>query len=217
MPITFENDNDVIIYALACIISHARRTQQILVAHCVWWLALIIGLEQGLVSHIDKLQGQDNTISQEQLPREVSATPRDLAEDRRVNQGFDHTEQFLEESRWLREIAALKNSQGMTVGRINPLKKTKQSLRIAKRISKDVATDKGKDCTKTEGIDVSEISRRKVAGECLRCPWPCDRKGNHRVKDCARWIKLDKGTALFPKDRNNQKPSESSEEEWSCG
>jgi len=104
-----------------------------------------------LVSYIDILHGQDNTISQEQPPREVSATPRDLAEDRRVNQVLDCTEQFLEESKRLREIAALKNSEGTM------LKKTKKSLRIAKRISKDVATDKGNDCSKTEGIDVSEI------------------------------------------------------------
>jgi len=207
MPITFENDNDVIIYALECVISHARRTQQIFMAHCVWWLASIIGLEQGLVSHIDKLQGQDNTISQEQLPQEVSATPRDLAEDQRENQVLDCTEQFLEESKRLREIAALKNSEGTT------LKKIKKTLRIAKRISKDVATNKGKDCSKMEGIDVSEISRRKAAGECLRCAWPCDRKGNHRVKDCHRQIKLHKGTALFSKDRNYQKTIESSEEE----
>jgi len=151
-------------------------------------------------------------ISQE-LPREVSAIPRDLVEDRLVNQVLDCTEQFLEESRWLRELAALKNSEGMTVGRFYPLKKIKKILRIAKRMFKDVATDKGKDCNKTEGIDVSEISRRKAAGEWLRCAWPGDRKGNHRVKDCRRRIKLDQGTALFPKDRNYQKPTESSEEE----
>jgi len=130
-----------------------------------------------------------------------------------VNQELDYTEQFLEESRRLREIAALKNSEGMTVGRIYPLNKIKKTLSIAKRISKDVATNKGNDCSKTGGIDDSEISTRKAAGEYSRCAWPCDRKGNHRVNDCRRRIKLDKGTALFPKDRNYQKPTESSEEE----
>jgi len=68
MPITFQNDNDVTIYALEWVISHARRTQQIFVAQCVWWLASINGLEQGLVSHIDRLQAQEDTILQEQLP-----------------------------------------------------------------------------------------------------------------------------------------------------
>jgi len=62
--------------------------------------------------------------------------------------------------------------------------------------------DSGK---KTEGIDSLELSRRKAAGECLRCAWPSDRKGTHRVKDCLRPIKLDKGTAAFPKAKEYQK------------
>jgi len=216
MAITFENNNAVIIYALECIISYTKRTQQIFVAQCVWWLASIIGLEQELVSHIDKLQGQDNTILQEQLSREVSATPRDLAKDRRLDQVLDCTEQFLGESRHLREIAALKISGGTSTGQVDPVRKIKKSLRLAKRIPKGITTDKGKDCNKTEGIIDSEISRRKAAGECLRCAWPCDRKGSHRVKDCVQQIKLDKGTAIFSKDRNYQEPTESSEEKWSC-
>jgi len=61
------------------------------------------------------------------------------------------------------------------------------------------------DDTKTEGIDPSELSRRKAAGECLRCAWPSDRKGTHRVKDCKRPIKLDKGTASLPKAKEYQK------------
>jgi len=61
------------------------------------------------------------------------------------------------------------------------------------------------DSTKTEGIDPSEIIRRKPAGECLRCAWPADRKGTHRVKDCQRPIKLDKGTANYPKAKEYQR------------
>jgi hypothetical protein len=56
MTITFENDNDVIIYTLEKVISYARKTQQVFVAQCVWWLASIIGLEQGLIKFIDNLQ-----------------------------------------------------------------------------------------------------------------------------------------------------------------
>jgi hypothetical protein len=37
MTISLKNDNDVIVYALEKIISHARKTQQIVVAQCVWW------------------------------------------------------------------------------------------------------------------------------------------------------------------------------------
>jgi len=57
----------------------------------------------------------------------------------------------------------------------------------------------------TEAIDSSEIERRKAAGECLRCAWPSDRKGSHRVKDCKRPIKLDKGTASYPKAKEYRK------------
>jgi hypothetical protein len=39
MTITFENDSEVIVYALENAIAHARRTQQIFVVQCMWWLA----------------------------------------------------------------------------------------------------------------------------------------------------------------------------------
>jgi hypothetical protein len=45
MTITFENNNDVIVYSLEKVILYASRTRQIFVAQCVWWLALVIGLE----------------------------------------------------------------------------------------------------------------------------------------------------------------------------
>jgi len=90
MTITFENDNDVIVYALEKVISYARRTQQIFVANCVWWLASIIGLESGLTNYIDRLKGREEVRSQyetsKEIPRErsVSAVPRDLTEQEAV-------------------------------------------------------------------------------------------------------------------------------------
>jgi hypothetical protein len=102
MTVTFENDNNVIVYALEKVISYARRTQQIFVAHCVWWLASIIGLEQGLINHIDNIQSRvEVATAAEALPedipcaevdrdtkinwnlRGVSITPRDIQEDPR--------------------------------------------------------------------------------------------------------------------------------------
>ena len=102
MTITFGNDNDVIVYALEKIISHARRSQQIFVAQCVWWLASIIGLEQGLVNHIENLRSRSNILLQElaplplektgttsskeksgKLPEEILGIPRDIQEDLR--------------------------------------------------------------------------------------------------------------------------------------
>jgi hypothetical protein len=87
MTITFKNDNDIIVYALDKIISYARRNQQIFVAQCIWWLASIIGLDQGLISYIDDIQSRLNvSIVPEGAPdigRSVSPTPRDTQEDPR--------------------------------------------------------------------------------------------------------------------------------------
>ena len=86
-------------------------------------------------------------------------------------------------------------------------KKEKRS-RISKRSDrKKFKQDKKpkQDNTQTAGIESSEIQRRKTAGECLRCDWPLDRKCSHRVAECRRPIKLDKGTAAFPKAKDYQK------------
>jgi len=72
MTITFENDNDVIVYAFEKVIADARRTHQIFVAQFVWWLAAIIGLEQGLISHIDNLQLQENIQTPQPEPLQYS-------------------------------------------------------------------------------------------------------------------------------------------------
>jgi len=58
---------------------------------------------------------------------------------------------------------------------------------------------------KIEGIPGDELDRRRKERECLRCAWPADRKGKYNTKDCYRPIKLDKGTADFPKAKAYQK------------
>jgi len=83
MTITFENDDDVIIYGLEKIIAYARRTQQIFVAQCVWWLASILRLEQGLIVCIDNLRKASSEASAEISGSGVSLTPRDIREDLR--------------------------------------------------------------------------------------------------------------------------------------
>jgi hypothetical protein len=60
MTITFTNDNDVIVYALEKIIAHARNNHYIFLAQSIWWISSIIGLQQGLVIHIDNLRRQDD-------------------------------------------------------------------------------------------------------------------------------------------------------------
>jgi len=56
MTITFKNENDVIVYALENIISYARKNQYIFVAQSVWWIASVIGLTDGVATHIDNLR-----------------------------------------------------------------------------------------------------------------------------------------------------------------
>jgi hypothetical protein len=56
MTITFANDNDMIVYALEKISSYTRDTQNMFLAESVWWIASIIGLQQGLVIDSDNLK-----------------------------------------------------------------------------------------------------------------------------------------------------------------
>jgi hypothetical protein len=58
--------------------------------------------------------------------------------------------------------------------------------------------------TQTEGIEASELQRRKAAGESQRCTWPRNRKGSCSMIDCFRWKQLDKGTAPFPTAKQMQ-------------
>jgi hypothetical protein len=125
MPITFKIDNDVMVYDLEKVISNARRTQQVFVAQCVWRLASIIGLEQGLINHIDNFQGREvitaqtivptehqQVLRQDQLAqtvhpdrvaqisnqRSMSAVPRDLTEDQLLDRILESAEQVIQES-----------------------------------------------------------------------------------------------------------------------
>jgi len=76
MTITFENDNDVIVYALEKIIAYAREYQYFFVENCTWWIASVIGLDEGLQRHLDNLASRQSAIV-----REISTTPRDIARD----------------------------------------------------------------------------------------------------------------------------------------
>ena len=201
MTITFEHETDVIIYALEKVISHARRNQQIFVAQCVWWLASIIGIEQELVKYIDNIQSRINvTIIPEKVPKEgraVSPEPRDNQEDQRQDKILAECKEYLKDSKRLREIASLKAKGKTSSGRINPTAISKKRLRKKDRQPRKTARPE------TAGLDLEEIARRRVTGECLRCAWPSDRKGSHRVANCKRPIKLSKGTAGFPKAKEH--------------
>jgi len=207
MTITFENDNDVIVYAFDKVISYAKRTQQIFVAQCVWWLASIIGLEQGLVNYIDNIQSRiDVTVVPEKTPevgRTVSSEPRDNQENQRQDKILEECGKYLKDSKRLREVAALKATGKTLTGRINPSAISKRRLRREDRYLRKPVGLREKGFPKTTGIDQAEIYRRKKAGECLRCAWPSNRKGTHRVSDCKRPIKLDEGTASLPRAKGS--------------
>jgi hypothetical protein len=60
MTITFENHNDVIGYALETTISYPRNNHYIVLAQSVWCMSSIIGLQKGLIAHIDCLSIRSN-------------------------------------------------------------------------------------------------------------------------------------------------------------
>jgi hypothetical protein len=203
MTITFENNNDVVVYAFKKVIAYTKRTQQIFVAQCVWWLASIIGLEQGLIKYIDNIQTrQEVVVVPDKSPekrKSIFPVPRDIQEYTRQKRILKECGDFLRDSKKLR---AQESVNAKRWNRINRLASTKKLFRIKKE-------RKLKDYSKTEGIDKAEIQRRKSEGVCLRCAWPSDRKGTHRVKDGIRPIKLHKGTASYPKGKEYQRIKQS--------
>jgi hypothetical protein len=216
MTITFDDNTDAIIYALENIIFFARDNQYIFLGQSVWWISSIIGLQQGLDIHIDSLKEQSNLGKPElqpassdsrELPRIQQREISDISHihpsrvsrlgttnsDYIVSEGdsvsttetnihnevIENCELFLEQS---------KQERG-AIGR-----KTRQASRIARRKAKNPIKTFG---TQTQGIDGSELRRRKAAAECQQCAWPVDRKGSYRTIHCFRRKRTKKGTAPF--------------------
>jgi hypothetical protein len=127
MTITFENDSDVIVYALEKIVSFARENQYLFVANCVWWIAGIIGLDSGLTIFIDRLESQKRDCQ----PREISTTPRDIA--RRVSPGKQSVSYIPDPLGRIRK------------GRVNPLPQSKRQLKKAREEIKRIQEFRDKD------------------------------------------------------------------------
>jgi hypothetical protein len=115
MTITFENDSDIIVYALEKIISFARENQYLFVANCVWWIAGIIGLDSGLMVFIDNLEIQKSICQ----TRPISTIPRDIA--RAVS--IEDTSSDYKPDPLIRTRR----------GRINPQPQTKRQLKKARQ------------------------------------------------------------------------------------
>jgi hypothetical protein len=108
MTITFEYDNDIIVYVLENIISFARDNQYIFLVQCVWWIAAVVGLQSNFVNYIDHLNKQARKkISVNEPGRTnvhsasdtqglcdcgISRKRRDLAEDQQADMVLDRAE-----------------------------------------------------------------------------------------------------------------------------
>jgi hypothetical protein len=191
------------------------------VAQSVWWISLIIGLQERLVIYIDNLK-IGSIIGMQKIPvpsqefqensklsttlghmhpdrtswfhdsavrtRSVESDQSSSTEDDIQDRILHELEAFLEQSKSERKKIARRSLQTSKrllkgIGKLKEVKKTYQ--------------------TQTDRIEKSELDRRKAAGECQHCAWPKDKKGSHKTLDCFNWKQLDKGTAPFPKQRNN--------------
>ena len=126
MTITFENDSDVIVYALEKIVSFARENQYLFVANCAWWIAGIIGLDSGLTIFIDRLESQKQAYQ----PREISTIPRDIA--RGVSTEKQSDNYIPDPLRRTRK------------GRVNPLPQSKRQLKEARKAIKNKKAEENK-------------------------------------------------------------------------
>jgi len=111
MTITFESENDIIIYALENIIDYARKNQYIFVAQSVWWIASVVGLTDRLATHIHNLpirteayQAPIREIEQLSLEQEAETTTQDLQVDSEADKGIsdlqsDRAERIIKETK----------------------------------------------------------------------------------------------------------------------
>jgi hypothetical protein len=220
MTITFESDQDIIVYALEKIISFARDNSYIFLAQSVWWISSIIGLQQGLVIHIDNLKiRKDLTRSNQKGLSDEQRKVQEISEEGEIIGPRLHPSR-------LKRLQELDNdysdSEGDSISTTETdihnevidnceisLEQSKQERKAIGRLTRQASrvvkrkANKKKSIktfgTQTEGIDGTELRRRAAAGECQRCAWPRDRKGSHKTINCFRWKRLEKGTAPFPR------------------
>jgi hypothetical protein len=140
MTITSGSDNDIIVSAHDNIIGYARKTEQIFIAQCMWWLASVIRLETEFVSHINKLRGR-TIVEEPKLSEEACnirhqnkpATSSDENEKIPQDKVLKDCKEFLRDSRRLRQLDALKAKVRTQFGRIKPTPISKKKLRAAAR------------------------------------------------------------------------------------
>jgi len=90
MTIFFENDRDIIVYALEKIIAFAKSNQYIILAQSVWWIFSVIGLQAGLVNYVDNLRTRSAIVS---VPRDGLA----MIQEPQHDNDFSHQDKILQE------------------------------------------------------------------------------------------------------------------------
>jgi len=220
MTITFDNDNDIVVYTPEKIICYARMHRYLFVGQCVWLLALSVLLEKGLVVHINNLQ----------IRSELYLAPADSATDTaRVHSGrvsqielsglnqedyisCDIRESSKAESEYSNTSQDQKHDQVfhnceefLRQSKIDRKIIVEQSLKNSQQLPWKLRSGvlKRRKLRKTYrqqtlGIEEPELRRRKNAGECHRCAWPQDTKGAHMTLGCRRSIRKSKGIVPVP-------------------
>jgi hypothetical protein len=81
------------------IIAYARRSQQLLMSQCVWWIASVIGLEVGLITYIVNLRREGVQMTPTaSVPTQGPQEKQDLERTEKVHK---EGEKFLQDSRRL--------------------------------------------------------------------------------------------------------------------
>jgi len=200
---TFVNENNIIVYALEKIIPFARNNLYIPVAQHAWWRPSIIGLQQGLVIHIDNLNLR--TEKSKRLAVLVNTDILNRHPDRviRIQVAIDSSSEYEAEKPETLDNDThdriLENCEEyLRQSKLQMKKITRRSLQISTGLSKKMIWRTVKNHhTETEGIDTSELKHRKTAAESQQCAWPQDRNGGHKILDSFRSKQIQEGTAPF--------------------
>jgi len=185
MTITFASDKDVIVYALEKIISYTRDNRYIFLAQGVWSISGVIGLQEGIVIHIDNLRARGTSgHPEEQLEPMIHLGPADVHPDCIMNIQDPERDYILSDSESVcttetdihnevidncEILLGQSKKERKAIGRI-----TRQATRVVKRQANKKANWKkplktfG---TQTEGIDLTELRTkdrsRRVSALCL--------------------------------------------------
>jgi len=115
MVLTFVSDNNVTVYALEKIICNARENRYIFVAQSVWWIASVIGLTEGLATHIDNLRKPIRLVGSSYIglpDREEVIAPSDIPDRLNVSNesGHIHPDRILQIGKIISDGDSSKNS-----------------------------------------------------------------------------------------------------------